>query len=101
MNKLTEASIQLNNDLGEAFTLNDLEFLLLSMIFSQINILDLNAYIFAGCIQGELNKINMKVLVDSDVNQIYIFLTVVNQMLINSQYEIKLLKIFLPNRQII
>jgi len=33
MNKLTEASIQLNNDLNEVFTLNDLEFLLLSIIF--------------------------------------------------------------------
>jgi len=34
MNKLTEASIQLNNDLSKAFTLNDSEFLLLSMIFN-------------------------------------------------------------------
>jgi len=33
-NKLIEASIQSNNDLIEAFILNDLEFLLLSMIFS-------------------------------------------------------------------
>jgi len=33
MNKSTEASIQLNNDLNEVFTLNDLEFLLLSIIF--------------------------------------------------------------------
>ncbi len=34
MNKLTEASIQLNNDLSEALTLNDLEFLLLSITFN-------------------------------------------------------------------
>ncbi len=34
INKLTEASIQFNNDLSEAFTLNDLEFLLLSIIFN-------------------------------------------------------------------
>jgi len=68
MNKLTEAFIQLNNDLSEAFTLNGSEFLLLSITFSQINILNLNAYILAGHIQGELNKINMKVLVDSDMN---------------------------------
>jgi len=68
MNKLTEASIQLNNDLSEAFTLNNLKFLLLSMIFSQINILNSNAYILADCIQGRLNKINMKVLIDLDVN---------------------------------
>jgi len=34
VNKLTEAFIQLNNDLSEVFTLNDSEFLLLSMIFS-------------------------------------------------------------------
>ncbi len=78
INKLTEASIQLNNDLSEAFTLNDLKFLLLSIIFSQINILNLNAYILADCIQDRLNKINMKVLVDLDVNQIYIFSTVIN-----------------------
>ena len=68
MNKLTEASIQLNNDLNEVFTLNDLKFLLLNIIFSQINILNLNAYILADCIQGRLNKINMKVLVNLDVN---------------------------------
>jgi len=68
MNKLTEASIQLNNDLSEAFTLNDLKFLLLSMIFSQINVLNLNAYILADCIQDRLNEINMKVLIDLDVN---------------------------------
>ena len=68
MNKLTEASIQLNNDLSEAFTLNSLKFLLLSIIFSQINTLNLNAYILAGCIQDRLNKINMKVLVNLDVN---------------------------------
>jgi len=47
INKLTEASIQLNNDLSEALTLNGLKFLLLSIIFSQINILNLNAYILA------------------------------------------------------
>ena len=34
MNKLTEASIQLNNDLSEASTLNDSELLLLSIIFN-------------------------------------------------------------------
>ncbi len=34
INKLTEASIQLNNNLSEAFTLSSLKFLLLSMIFS-------------------------------------------------------------------
>jgi len=43
----------------------------------------------------------VKVLVDSDVNQIYVFLIVVNQILIDSQYEIKLLKISLLNEQII
>jgi len=68
VNKLTEASIQFNNDLSEVFTLNSLKFLLLSMIFSQINVLNLNAYILAGCIQDRLNKINMKVLVNLDVN---------------------------------
>jgi len=47
INKLTEAFIQFNNDLSEAFTLNDLKFLLLSMISDQINVLNLNAYIFA------------------------------------------------------
>jgi len=78
MNKLTEASIQSDNDLSKVFTLNGLKFLLLSMIFSQINILNLNAYILAGCIQDRLNKINVKVLVDLDVNQIYVFLTVIN-----------------------
>jgi len=50
MNKLTETSIQLNNDLSEAFTLNNLKFLLLSIIFSQINVLNLNIYILADCI---------------------------------------------------
>ncbi len=84
MNKLTEASIQLNKNLSEALTLNDLKFLLLSIIFSQINILNSNAYILADCIQGRLNKINTEVLVDSGVNQIYVFSTVVNQMLIDS-----------------
>jgi len=78
VNKLTEASIQLNNDLSEAFTLNDLKFLLLSMISDQINILNLNTYILADCIQNELNKINVKVLVDLDADQIYVFLTVIN-----------------------
>jgi len=68
MNKLTEASIQLNNDLSEAFTLNDSKFLLLSIIFSQINIFNSNAYILADCIQDRLNKINMKVLIDLDTN---------------------------------
>ncbi len=34
INKLTEASIQLNNDLSKAFTLNNLKFLLLSIIFN-------------------------------------------------------------------
>ncbi len=34
INKLIEASIQLNNDLSKAFTLNDLKLLLLSMIFN-------------------------------------------------------------------
>ncbi len=34
INKLTEASIQLNNDLSEAFLLNDLKFLLLNIIFN-------------------------------------------------------------------
>jgi len=43
----------------------------------------------------------VKVLIDLDVNQIYIFLTVVNQMSIDSQYEIKSLKIFLLNEQAI
>ncbi len=64
MNKLTEASIQLNNDLSETFTLNNLKFLLLSMIFNQINALNLNTYILADYIQDRLNKINMKVLID-------------------------------------
>jgi len=68
MNKLTEASIQLNNDLSEASALNSLKLLLLSIIFSQINALNLNTYILVGCIQDELNKINMKVLIDLDVN---------------------------------
>ena len=68
VNKLTEAFIQLNNDLSEVFTLNDLKFLLLSMIFSQINALNLNAYILAGCIQDRLNEINVKVLIDLDIN---------------------------------
>jgi len=68
IDKLTEASIQSNNDLSEALILNGLKLLLLSMIFSQINILNLNAYILADCIQGRLNKINMKVLIDLDVN---------------------------------
>jgi len=98
VNKLTEASIQLNNDLSKAFTLNDSKLLLLSMTSDQINVLDLNAYILTDCIQDRLNKVNMKVLVDLDADQIYVFLTVVNQMLINSQYEIKLLEISLSNR---
>ncbi len=34
INKLTKAFIQLNNDLSEAFTLNHLKFLLLSIIFN-------------------------------------------------------------------
>ncbi len=68
MNKLIEASIQFNNDLSKAFTLNDLKFLLLNIIFNKINILNLNAYILADCIWDELNKINMKVLIDLDVN---------------------------------
>jgi len=34
INKLTEASIQFNNNLSKTLTLNDLKFLLLSMIFS-------------------------------------------------------------------
>ncbi len=34
MNKLIETSIQLNNDLDKVFTLNDLELLLLSIIFN-------------------------------------------------------------------
>ncbi len=34
INKLIKASIQLNNDLSEASALNDLELLLLSIIFS-------------------------------------------------------------------
>jgi len=68
MNKLIEASIQFNNDLSKVFTLNDLKFLLLNIIFNKINILNLNAYILADCIWDELNKINMKVLIDSDVN---------------------------------
>ncbi len=68
MNKLIEASIQFNNDLSKAFTLNDLKFLLLNIIFNKINILNLNAYILADCIWDELNKINMKVLIDSDIN---------------------------------
>ncbi len=50
INKLIKASIQLNNDLSEAFTLNNLKFLLLSIIFSQINALNLNAYILTDCI---------------------------------------------------
>ncbi len=50
INKLTEASIQFNNDLSEAFTLNDLKFLLLNIIFSQINAFNLNVYILLDCI---------------------------------------------------
>ncbi len=68
MNKLTEASIQFNNDLSETFTLNNLKLLLLSIIFSQINILNLNAYILTDHIQDRLNKINVKVLVNLDIN---------------------------------
>ncbi len=34
INKLTKASIQFNNDLSEASALNDLKFLLLSIIFN-------------------------------------------------------------------
>jgi len=68
MNKLTEAFIQFNNDLSEAFTLNDLKFLLLNIIFNQINILNSNAYILADCIQGRLNEINMKILIDLDID---------------------------------
>jgi len=48
------------------------------MIFNQINVLNLNTYILADHIQDRLNKINMKVLIDLDVNQIYVFLTVIN-----------------------
>jgi len=68
INKLTEASIQLNNDLSEAFILNNLKFLLLSIIFSQINALNLNLYILADCIQDRSNKINVKVLIDLNIN---------------------------------
>ncbi len=68
MNKLTEASIQLNNDLSKAFILNNLKFLLLSIIFNQINAFNLNLYILADCIQDRLNKINMKILIDLDIN---------------------------------
>ena len=68
MNKLTEASIQLNNDLSKAFILNNLKFLLLSIIFNQINALNLNLYILVDCIQDRLNKINMKILIDLDIN---------------------------------
>jgi len=68
MNKLTEASIQFNNDLSEAFTLNDLKFLLLNIIFNQINALNSNTYILVDCIQDRLNKINMKILIDLNVN---------------------------------
>jgi len=50
INKLTEASIQLNNNLSEASALNDLKFLLLSIIFNQINVLNLNTYILADYI---------------------------------------------------
>jgi len=50
INKLTEASIQFNSDLSEAFTLNDLKFLLLNIIFSQINAFNLNVYILLDCI---------------------------------------------------
>jgi len=62
MNKLIEAFIQLNNDLNEVFTLNNLKFLLLSMIFSQINVLNLNLYILVDHIQDRLNEINVKVV---------------------------------------
>ncbi len=68
VNKLIEASIQFNNDLSKALTLNDLKFLLLSIISDQINILNSNAYILAGHIQDRLNKINVEVLIDLDVN---------------------------------
>jgi len=68
MNKLTEAFIQFNNDLSEAFTLNDLKFLLLNIIFNQINILNSNAYILADCIQGRLNEINIKILINLDID---------------------------------
>ncbi len=68
VNKLTEAFIQFNNDLSETFTLNGLKFLLLSIISNQINALNLNTYILAGCIQDRLNKINVKVLIDLDAD---------------------------------
>jgi len=68
INKLTEAFIQFNNDLSEASALNNLKFLLLSMIFSQINALNSNTYILADHIQDRLNKINMKVLIDLDAD---------------------------------
>ncbi len=68
VNKLTEASIQLNNNLSKAFTLNDLKFLLLSMIFNQINVLNLNTYILVDYIQDRLNKINVEVLINLNIN---------------------------------
>ncbi len=68
MNKLTEASIQLNNNLSETFTLNNLKFLLLNIISNQINTLNLNAYILADHIQDRLNKINVKVLINLDAD---------------------------------
>lgn len=101
VNKLSKISTTFNNDLSEISILNDLELLLLSIIFDQINALNLNLYTFLSHIQNKLNKINVKVLIDLKVNQIYVSLMIMNQKLIDNQYEIKSLKIILLNKQII
>jgi len=54
------------------------------MIFSQINVLNLNLYILMNHIQEKLNKMNTEVLIDLKVNRIYVFLMITKQMLFNS-----------------
>lgn len=68
VNKLTEASIILNNDLGKMSVLNNLKSLLLNTTFNQINTLDLNSYILSDCIQSKLNKVDAEVLVNLSVD---------------------------------
>ncbi len=101
VDKLTEASIQPDNDLGEAPALDGPEPLLLGMTSGQINALDSNAYILAGRIRGGLNEVNAEVLVDSGADRIYVSSTVANQMSIDSRYEIEPLEVSLPNGQAI
>ncbi len=94
VNKLTEASIILNNDLGKMSVLNNLKSLLLNTTFNQINTLDLNSYILSDCIQSKLNKVDAEVLVNLSVDWIYNSFMILNWMLTDSQYKIKSLKVF-------